>query len=192
MIRPAEPAPASAAEAFRRHEGRVVGLVRAVREKPEAAEDLATLSQAARQEFVTEVAALPSFAPEAARRVALQALAAGLLCGSLDGVLLMETSRVLDVSCPGPGDAQKLQKNLEASHAVARDSWAQMGADDLQLLSGYGKHQNLGTAEEAVPLAGTPEGPTFLLATFKAGYALGLIDATLVSRTGEAPGQAKA
>lgn len=189
MIRPADPAPASVSEAFRRSEGRVVGLVRTLREEPGKAEDLATLSSAARGEFVKEVSALPAFPAEAARRVTLQALAAGLLCGGLDGVLLMETSRALGAACEGTGNVAKLATSLEAAQAMARDNWAGMSADELQLLSGYGKHQNRATAEEGEALAGSAEGPTFLLATFKAGYALGLVDAVLVSRTGEVPGQ---
>lgn len=175
-------APTSVSEAFRHSEGRVVGLVRTVREEPQVAEDLVTLSSTTRQDF--EAGAAP-FPKEAARQVALQALAAGLLCGALDGVLMLEASRLVEPTCAEP----KLQKSLEAAQAMARDNWARMSADELQLLSGYGKHQNRATVEEAEAMAGQPEGQTFLLATFKAGYALGLVDAVLVSRTGEVPGQ---
>lgn len=185
----------SVSQVFQQSVQRVVGLGRQVREEPSSAEDLAQLSADARRGFVAEVVGLTAFSAEDSRRSALQALAAGLLCGALDGVILLETGR-MPLAGPSEGPPAlplpSFDRNLEQAVEVARDNWALMSADELQLLSGYGKHQNGATAEEAEAVAARgdlAEGQTFLLATFKAGYALGLIDSVIVCRTGEVPGQ---
>jgi len=133
-----------------------------------------------------------------ASMAAIHALHAGLLCGALDGVITMVAGQTLQdppMSASAPGLQPKvdlLVGEMARGREVAGAQWRGMEADDLHLLSGYGKHENRNTAEEAAAAAegASPlDWQTFLLASFKAGYAVGLVDATLVSVHGQKPGQ---
>jgi hypothetical protein len=131
---------------------------------------------------------VPKMAADA-RQSALRALAAGALCGALDGMLIYAAE--LGIADPAHDDVPKdleenvgkLTSGLARARAVASKDWKATDADSLQLLAGYGKQSNLQTAEEAAALAEKAtlvEFQTFLLATFKAGYAVGLADSAII------------
>lgn len=138
---------------------------------------------------VQALAGLPDVAPEASR-LSLEALARGMRCGVWDGANLFRTgtmpeplARLKDGALAHQVDL--LQKSVERTCEVARQNWSRMAPEDLELLSEYGKQQNLATGEEGLELAARPQTSLldfqiFLLATFKAGYAIGMVDAVLV------------
>ncbi len=133
-----------------------------------------------------------------AGQLAIEALASGLTAGGLDGLIGLTAGQTTRLAAAAAAeklrnqqsahgdDLGKLAAQIDKTQAVARDSWSTMSDDDLQLLAGYGKHQNLQTGSEAAPFAEAGQSAEafqqFLLATFKAGYALGVIDAVIVAR----------
>lgn len=112
---------------------------------------------------------------------ALQVLELGMITGLVDA-LLMEDGPPWEEDVPafiqGPLEYswRTLWNNLNDARRVAHDSWKQMERDDLHLLWEYGRHQNLGTLEQAVEYRGKDDEQfqIFLLATYKAGYAIGI------------------
>lgn len=160
-----------------------------LKSKPEPLPELARESSDTLARALSEEP-LPADWRASAGQLTLTALSQGLLCGALDGAILYQAGQMAPLPS-AQGDAGKLLKGLEQARQVADQSWRQMGADDLQLLSGYGKHENRNTLQEGEQAAGgTPEEfQTFLLATFKAGYAVGMVDAAVVFVAGETPGQ---
>jgi len=141
-----------------------------------------------------EVGATASIpAASEARATAIAALRAGLLCGALDGLIVHLADRlpadpVLEAATPElEPKLDLLTKALDRSRGVANTEWRTMEREDLELLSAFGKHENLQTADEAEALVSQENLPlldyqSWLLATFKAGYAIGLLDATLAAR----------
>jgi hypothetical protein len=139
------------------------------------------------------------FTPEQAREFTLAALTGGMFSGALDGTLLF--SQQERVAQPGLGSslsylqkpASLLWENLERVLDVAHGSWGQAHVDDLQLLSGYGKHENRHSLDEGEALERQTRGDrsqfqAFLLASFKGGYAMGVVDAAVMFVGGERPG----
>lgn len=175
----------SVPQAFARNEAMLVQLKSDW--KPSQVDSLADLSEHTLQ---GALAPMPADWKESARQLTLTALSQGLLCGALDGALLYQTGK-LEPLGPRGGPEGLLLENLGRAREVADQSWRSMGADDLQLLSGYGKHQNLSSLEEGEQASrgSQDEFHTFLLATFKAGYALGMVDSAVVFVAGERPGQ---
>ena len=117
------------------------------------------------------------------RRYSLESLAAGLLCGALDGLFLYRLDEP-----PLPSESLKLRQALE----VADGEWRLLDVDALQLQAGYGKHLNRATEEENVeflrrPGSGDAQAQRAMAETFRTGYSLGLIDAAIVSLHGQAP-----
>ena len=112
---------------------------------------------------------------------ALQALELGMVTGLVDA-LRLESSGPWEEEAPdfiaGPlaGSWQTLWSNLHDARRVAHSSWRKMEREDLHLLWEYGRHQNLDTLEQAVRFQERPdhEFQVFLLATFKAGYAIAM------------------
>lgn len=147
-------------------------------------------------QFTREVGATTALpAASEARATAIAALRAGLLCGALDGLIVQLADRLpadprLEASAPElQQKLDLLTSALDRSRAVANTEWRTMEREDLELLCAFGKHENLQTAEEAEALVSQEDLPvleyqTWLLATFKAGYAIGLLDATLAARQG--------
>ncbi|MBN9417571.1 MAG: hypothetical protein J0I12_19130 [Candidatus Eremiobacteraeota bacterium] len=121
--------------------------------------------------------------PEWIRRYSLESLAAGLLCGGLDGLFLLKRQEA-----PIASESPSLRQALE----VADGEWRELHPDDLQLQAGYGKHLNRATEEENVeflsrPGAGDLQARRAISETFRTGYSLGLIDAAIVALHGQAP-----
>ncbi len=177
--------PRTVTQAFLQNEARLLQL----KESPQETDSLAQLSS---DTLARALEPLPADWRASARQLSLQALSQGLLCGALDGAILYQAGQLEPLAENRAGDEGKLLRGLGQARQVADQSWRGMGADDLQLLSGYGKHQNQATeaeAEQAATRGSADEFRTFLLATFKAGYAVGLVDAAVVFVAGEAPGQ---
>lgn len=173
----------SISQAFARVDARLMQIKQEPAPLPElAAESTDTLARAREP--------LPADWRASAQQLTLTALSQGLLCGALDGAILYQAGQ-LPTLPTSTGDEEKLFKSLGAAREVANESWRGMTADDLQLLSGFGKHENRNTLEEGQAAAqGSPEEfRTFLLGTFKAGYAVGLVDSAVVFVAGETPGQ---
>lgn len=177
-----------------------------LRQSDTAAADVSALSRGLASDAVGRMVAPSATAPssgEAAgegaatgtisRAAALAAMQSGMLCGALDGLVMLTAHQALPkASLPVPagleGKRDLLVAGMEKAQEVAQGEWATMPTDDLQLLAGYGKHQNLHTGDEAQALAGhsSTEQTEWLMATFKAGYAIGMADAAIIAR-GENP-----
>lgn len=142
--------------------------------------------------------ASPSGSPSD-RAATLAALTAGMFAGALDGMLLfVHNQRVkqpIKQSChPALQDSSRLLwENLERVLEVGQANWAEAHVDDLQLLSGYGKHENrrsLEEGQESGARSGEDRLPfqSFILASFKGGYAMGVVDAAVMFVGKERPG----
>lgn len=141
----------------------------------------------------------PPSAASAASEWTLTALAGGMFAGALDGTLLFalgESASQPELRCRDQGlhrPCQLLWDNLGRVLEVAADNWSQAHVDDLQLLSGYGRHQNRDSLQEGEAAQREAQGDwgqfgAFLLASFKGGYAMGVADAAVVFMGGERPG----
>lgn len=121
----------------------------------------------------------------------LESLAAGLLCGGLDGlVFYRQGERPLALESP-PG-LEQLVANLVQGIEVANTDWRELGEDELHMQAAYGKHLNRNTELENIeflarPGAGDTQARRAMGETFRTGYSLGLIDAAIVSLHGQAP-----
>ncbi|MCA9795799.1 MAG: hypothetical protein KC910_28525 [Candidatus Eremiobacteraeota bacterium] len=175
-------------------------LLMSLKADPQPAEQVRASARAARAYLAPELARQAVPGPREAATVGLKCLAAGMLSGLLDGVLLYTEGQPPDAFRPEVDGklrdkAEVMAGNLEDIVRVAQQNWARSDADSLQLLSGYGRHENRLSDQEALALAASPglslfEFQTFLLATFKGGYAMGMADAAVVFVAGERPGQA--
>ena len=138
---------------------------------------------------IDELHELPD--PDSLRSSSLETLAAGLLCGALDGAALYRLGH-RPKPCRLPDSCLSLQATLQEYLTVADEEWRQLDADALQLQAGYGKHLNRLTHEENVQFVGQPgrqasHARRALFETFRTGYSLGLIDSAIVIVTGERP-----
>ena len=120
------------------------------------------------------------------RLYSLEALAAGLVCGGLDGLLLYRLGRKPETV------AHPLGELMQQAIEVADNDWRLLDADTLQLQAGYGKHLNRATAEENEeflqrPGSGEVQLQRALSETFRTGYSLGLIDAAIIELHGQIP-----
>ena len=126
-----------------------------------------------------------------AQNFTLEALALGMVCGAGDGMLeffhhAQRKHEPLSLDKPQlQSDSQTLSKNLEQILTTARENWSKAHPDDLHLLCGYGKQENQNSLQEGGKLAAECEKDLypyrkFLLATFKGGYAMGVIEAAVV------------
>lgn len=133
------------------------------------------------------------------REATLSAMTGGMFAGALDGALLY-AHQILVPQPTHQSDPAALEKswrilwrNLASVLEVGQSSWGEAHVDDLQLLSGHGKHENRnsleeGEAMEAQTRADRLEFQTFLLASFKGSYAMGVVDAAVMYVGGERPG----
>ena len=161
---------------------------------PASAADVSAAARDLEASTLSGAVALPAgAAPDTLRQAALAALQGGMMCGALDGLLMLAAGQVVsDASVTVPasleGKRDLLVAGLVKVREVAQGEWRTMPTDDLQLLAGYGKHQNLQTGQESQALVGRPadEQATWLMATFKAGYAIGAADGAILAR-GENP-----
>jgi hypothetical protein len=142
---------------------------------------------------------LDDFDAQQAREFTLAALTGGMFSGALDGTLLFrEKERVVQPKLESSLSYLRkptglLWGNLAQVLEVGHSSWGQAHVDDLQLLSGYGKHENRNSLEEGEALERQTRGDrsqfqAFLLASFKGGYAMGVVDAAVMFVGGERPG----
>ncbi len=140
-----------------------------------------------------------ALSPATARDLTLAALSGGMFSGALDGILLFAhqhrvaqpQDRSLHPELEKP--SRLLWENLHRVLEVAEANWSQAHVDDLQLLSGYGKHENRRSLEEGEAMeqrtrADRTGFQSFLLASFKGGYAMGAVDAAVMFVGGERPG----
>lgn len=121
---------------------------------------------------------------ERLRDLSLQALAAGLLCGAVDGSLLYQLGVTPDaVALPEPFAATG--EALQLYVQVAHQQWREMDADSLQLQAAYGKHINRATDQENIDFLAGPgsqvrDAQRAMAETLRTGYSLGLIDSAIV------------
>lgn len=138
-------------------------------------------------------------AAQEARDLTLAALTGGMFSGALDGTLLFSHGQrvsqpQLESGLPYLAQPSRiLWDNLDRVLETGDSNWRQGHVDDLQLLSGYGKHENRNSLEEGEAMEAQTRGDrsqfqAFLLASFKGGYAMGVVDAAVVFVGGERPG----
>ncbi len=128
---------------------------------------------------------------ERVRLYSLESLAAGLLCGGLDGLVLYRQGQ-RPIGYESPPGLEQLIANLLQAIEVADGEWREMAEDDLHMQAAYGKHLNRNTELENVeflarPGAGDVQARRAMAETFRTGYSLGLIDAALVALHGQTP-----
>ena len=173
--------------------------LRATPAEPEQLQDNSHQLKFRLLEFVESVG--PELDPQNAREATLAAMTSGMFSGALDGTLLYAhrlvsvQPAVLSLKEGLEKPSRLLWENLSRVIDVGQSSWGEAHIDDLQLLAGFGKHENLnsleeGEAVEAQSRADRLEFQTFLLASFKGGYAMGVVDAAVVHVGGERPGAA--
>jgi hypothetical protein len=149
-------------------------------------------SRQLKEQFFAQVSQLNSVPhPDAVRQLSLQALAAGLLCGALDGALLYQLAVIPD-AVGVPSGFEAAQQSMQATVTLADQQWRAGDADGLQLQSGYGKHINRRTDDENVAFLAQPgkghrDAQRAFVETFRTGYSLGLIDSAIVFVTGQRP-----
>ncbi len=140
----------------------------------------------------------PELEATSSRNATLAALTGGMFAGALDGTLIyahsvaVEQPTRLSRNEALARSSGVLWQNLARVLEVGQSSWGEAHVDDLQLLSGYGKHENRnsldeGEAMEAQSRSDRLEFQTFLLASFKGGYAMGVVDAAVMHVGGERP-----
>ena len=205
---PAPPAPPpGAAEIYQAVDDILVASKEAMNTNPDAREQLKAMSGEVKSAFkndLTGLAALPQTA-EDSRTLALNALAAGMLAGALDGAVLMhadagsQAARPASVAGETPdgigedlGKAvdkffEELQQRLEA----AQEKLKAMGANALQSASAHGKGLGEKMIDESDRLVGANKLQTqaFMASAFSLGYALGGTDAAIVMVANQTPGQ---
>lgn len=150
------------------------------------------VSFALKMQFLSALAQLRwSRHPERVRLHSLESLAAGLLCGGIDGlVFYRQGERPLDYE--SPAGLEQLVANLVQAIEVANTDWRALEEDELHMQAAYGKHLNRHTDLEnieflAQPGAGDVQARRAMGETFRTGYSLGLIDAAIVSLHGQTP-----
>lgn len=149
---------------------------------PEAREIEEQSSQIKRDLAVLVSSATPQLSPLASGDIALKALKLGMVSGVSDGLRLSQIG-LWKESLPVEPDAlpwATLWSNLEDVRDMAQTNWKSMEKGDLHLLWEYGRHQNLDTLVQASRYAGEDDPEpfqVFLLATFKAGYAVAVAQA---------------
>ncbi len=137
--------------------------------------------------------------PQGAREHTLAALTGGMFSGALDGALMFSAGERIKQPATESRHpyltkpSRLLWENLERVLETAHSNWRQAHVDDLQLLSGYGRHENRHSLEEGEALERQTRGDrsqfqAFLLASFKGGYAMGVVDAAVMFVGGERPG----
>ena len=168
--------------------GQVEGFLKSLKAEPVEADELRLQSETLTAALGPLLRGLPS-EPSLleAQNITLEAFALGAVRGAGDGTLLyLHQSPVpqpainLEIETLRSSE-RLLQDNLEKIVGVAETNWRKAHPDDLHLLIGYGKQENSRSPEEGGRLisqgAGHDEFRTFLLASFKGGYAVGIAHA---------------
>jgi len=125
------------------------------------------------------------------QNVTLEALSFGMIRGASDGSLLFQHRVDAVPQTPIQFEAEHLHslsetllRNLSQITDVAGEKWLESHPDDLYLLCAYAKHENQSTLQEGGAVAQQCahdmfEFQRFLMATFKGGFATGLIQAAV-------------
>ncbi|MEW6283131.1 MAG: hypothetical protein AB1758_31245 [Candidatus Eremiobacterota bacterium] len=155
------------------------------------------------KESIVNTTAIPETA-EACREAALNALAAGLIAGALDGAILFHTDAASKAAAPpaegteGIGEdigkaIDKFLEELQQKFEQAKEELKRMGTEALQRGSAEGKALGATVVEEAGRFAGSGahnlQYQGYLAAAFGLGYAVGGTDAAIVMLTDQVPGQ---
>lgn len=149
-------------------------------------------SRQLKEELFAQISALQDVpAGDLVRTLSLQTLAAGLLCGALDGAILYHAQIPPDVAA-WPQDFESIGSALWDYLEVADRQWRALDANGLQLHAAYGKHLNRATDQENVEFLSVPgrqgrDTRRVMAETFRTAYSLGLIDAAVVFVAGERP-----
>ena len=141
-------------------------------------------SRLLKEQFLDQVASMTGIGDEGhVRHLSRQSLAAGLLCGALDGAhLYLSNQSPEEFQCP-PGLAHCRQE-LSQIVEVADQYWRGLDLKNLENQSTYGKEQNLKTDEENIAALVRPditarEVQRQLSETFRTGYGIGLVESAL-------------
>jgi hypothetical protein len=190
------PHPATIEELYRE----VEDLLEDLHASPASPEELRGDSSHLKRRLIELVDGLElELSPKKAREFTLAALAGGMFAGALDGTLLYSHSERTEQPALRSSLAYLqrssgvLWENLSRVLEVGESSWRHAHVDDLQLLSGYGKHENRHSMDEGEELEAQTRDDrsqfqAFLLASFKGGYAMGVVDSAVMFVGGERPG----
>lgn len=178
----------------------VANLLEHLHSSPAQPEELQDDSLRLKSQLLELVEAIgPELDRSLSREATLSALTGGMFAGALDGALLYAHRRLVTQPTLQPASAalerpsRVLWGNLARVLEAVQNSWGEeTHVDDLQLFSGAGKLENRnsleeGEAMEAQTRADRLEFQTFLLASFKGGYAMGVVDAAVMYIGGERP-----
>lgn len=179
----------------------------AMSQNPEAREELKAQSSEVKSNFKQELvglAALPQTS-EDSRQLALNALAAGMLAGALDGAVLLHADAASQAAKPAAATEQqpdgigedigkavdKFFEDLQQKLAEAKEKLKTMGADALQSTSRHGKDLGGQLVDESDRLVGAGKLQTqaYMASAFSLGYALGATDAAIVMVANQTPAE---
>jgi hypothetical protein len=167
--------PCSPPDAFER----TADLLLTLRERGPDELPSALESRLLKEQFFAEVAVLKP--GEDLLQLSREALAAGLLCGALDGAALYIADTFPEPFSAPESTVAELSQTVE----VADQYWRGLDIDSLGEQSIYGKHLNWRTDVENVGSGGDTR--TLLIETFRTGYGIGMIDAALACLTQDIP-----
>jgi hypothetical protein len=141
-------------------------------------------SRLLKEQFLAQLAEMTEIGDAGhVRHLSRQSLAAGLLCGSLDGAYLyLANEQPESFDCPA--SLAHVTQELAQIVEVADQYWRGLDRENLEHQSLYGKEQNRHTDEENIARLGrrgtsAREIQRQLSETFRTGYGIGLVEAAL-------------
>ncbi len=202
---PPAPQPPTADEVYQAVDALLIASKEAMQQDPAAREQLKQISSEVKATFkadLTGLAEVPQTA-EDCRLLALNALAAGMLAGALDGAVLMHADAASQVAAPrsqsnpeGIGEdigkaIDRFFEELQQKLAEAVEKMKEVGSDALQAASAQGKEFGSQAVDESERLVGANklQAQAYLATVFGLGYAIGGIDAAIVMIANQVPGQ---
>lgn len=142
-------------------------------------------SRLLKEQFLAQVAGLETVGDQGhILHLSRQSMAAGLLCGALDGGRLYLADE-LPEPFESPPSLDETRQGLAQIVEVADQYWRGLDLENLELQSRYGKEQNLRSDEENLARlnrrgASGREARQQFSETFRTGYGVGLIEAALI------------
>lgn len=202
---PPAPQPPTAEEVYQAVDALLIASKEAMQQDPAAREQLKQISSEVKTTFkadLTGLAEVPQTA-EDCRMLALNALAAGMLAGALDGAVLMHADAASQVAAPrsqsnpeGIGEdigkaIDRFFEELQQKLAEAVEKMKEVGADALQAASREGKEFGGQAVDESERLVGANklQAQAYMATVFGLGYAIGGTDAAIVMIANQVPGQ---